>query len=137
MLAYAGAYLVGALVSYSMLRRVLGGLETPTLVRFLVRLLIAAALAAAARLGGRPGLQAWCRDRQAAAASGKVHALALLGVTGLVDVAVFLGARPADADHRGDRASSTLLTGASARSTPGHLTGRTTTMRQRTREGGT
>jgi putative peptidoglycan lipid II flippase len=89
-LAYAGAYLVGALVSYSLLRRTLGGLETPTLVRFLVRLLIAAALAAALAWAVDRGLQAWWGP-SGGPDGGKVHALAVLGITGLVDVAVFVG----------------------------------------------
>ena len=47
-LAYTCSYLVGAAVSYAVLRRTLGGLRTPTLVRFLVRLLLAAGVATAA-----------------------------------------------------------------------------------------
>ena len=47
-LAYGASYLVGSAVSYGMLARRLGGLETPTSVRFLVRLLIAAALSTTA-----------------------------------------------------------------------------------------
>jgi putative peptidoglycan lipid II flippase len=46
-LAYACSYLVGAVVSYTVLRRSLGGLRTPTLIRFLVRLLLAAGVATA------------------------------------------------------------------------------------------
>lgn len=46
-LAYGGAYAIGAVVSYLVLRRLLGGLQTPVLVRFLVRLLIAAGIATA------------------------------------------------------------------------------------------
>jgi putative peptidoglycan lipid II flippase len=42
--AYGASYAVGSGVSYLVLRRSLGGLETPTLVRFLVRLVIAACL---------------------------------------------------------------------------------------------
>jgi putative peptidoglycan lipid II flippase len=45
-LAYGASYLLGSAVSYAMLRRRLGGLETPHLVRFLIRLLIAAGFAA-------------------------------------------------------------------------------------------
>jgi putative peptidoglycan lipid II flippase len=41
-IAYGTSYVVGSVVSYAMLRGRLGGLQTPTLVRFLVRLLIAA-----------------------------------------------------------------------------------------------
>ncbi|NYD40001.1 murein biosynthesis integral membrane protein MurJ [Nocardioides panaciterrulae] len=39
--AYASSYAVGSVVSYSVLRRELGGLRTPTLVRFGVRMAIA------------------------------------------------------------------------------------------------
>ena len=39
-LAYTASYVVGSIVSYSVLRRRLGGLETPALVGFLVVLLI-------------------------------------------------------------------------------------------------
>ena len=39
--AYGASYLLGSAVSYLMLRNRLGGLETPELVRFLVRVLIA------------------------------------------------------------------------------------------------
>ncbi|MGB0101619.1 MAG: murein biosynthesis integral membrane protein MurJ [Nocardioides sp.] len=46
-LAYSASYLVGSLISYAVLRRLLGGLRTPTLVRFLLRLAIAAAAATA------------------------------------------------------------------------------------------
>ena len=42
-LAYTASYLVGAALSYAVLRRTLGGLETPQLVRFLSRMLLAAA----------------------------------------------------------------------------------------------
>jgi putative peptidoglycan lipid II flippase len=45
--AYGASYLVGSALSYAMLRHRLGGLETPRLVRFLVRLLLAAGIAAA------------------------------------------------------------------------------------------
>jgi putative peptidoglycan lipid II flippase len=41
-LAYVASYVLGSLVSYLMLRARLGGLQTPDLVRFLVRLLVAA-----------------------------------------------------------------------------------------------
>jgi putative peptidoglycan lipid II flippase len=84
-LAYAGSYLVGALSSYSMLRAVLGGLETPTLVRFLVRLLIAAGIATLLAWAVKQGLQeVWPPGH------GKVRALGVLAATGLVDIAVFL-----------------------------------------------
>ena len=86
MTAYAGSYLVGALVSYSLLRRVVGGLDTPLLVRFLVRL-AAGGRRWRPRSRGRvkQGLQAvWPPT------GGNVQALAVLVVTGLVDVGVFL-----------------------------------------------
>jgi putative peptidoglycan lipid II flippase len=83
--AYAGAYLVGALISYSLLRRVLGGLQTPRLLRFLVRLLIAAGAATAVAWAVKYGLQqVWPRE------GGQVQSAVVLGVTGLVDVTVFL-----------------------------------------------
>jgi putative peptidoglycan lipid II flippase len=44
-IAYGGSYALGAVCSYLLLRHVLGGLETPQLVRFLVRLLLAAGVA--------------------------------------------------------------------------------------------
>ncbi|GAB3198438.1 hypothetical protein GCM10027062_12610 [Nocardioides hungaricus] len=47
-LAYSASYVVGSVISYAVLRRLLGGLRTPALVRFLVRMLIAAGLATAA-----------------------------------------------------------------------------------------
>ncbi len=62
--AYLSSYAVGAAVSFVLLRRTVGGLQTPQLVRFLVRmaLVLAAAGAAAwsvelsmAGLGERPG----------------------------------------------------------------------------------
>jgi putative peptidoglycan lipid II flippase len=89
-LAYAGSYLVGAVVSYSLLRRTLGGLETPRLVRFLVRLLLAAGLAAALAWAIKLGVQqVW--GTAGGAEAGKLHAVVVLAVTGLVDVAVFVG----------------------------------------------
>jgi putative peptidoglycan lipid II flippase len=42
--AYTGSYLVGSLVSYLLLRSIVGGLDTALLVRFLVRLGLAAGL---------------------------------------------------------------------------------------------
>jgi putative peptidoglycan lipid II flippase len=47
-LAYAASYLVGALISYAVLRSSLGGLRSRRLLRFVVRLLVAAAVATAA-----------------------------------------------------------------------------------------
>jgi putative peptidoglycan lipid II flippase len=42
--AYTASYAVGSLVSYVVLRRLAGGLETPRLVRFLVRIALATAV---------------------------------------------------------------------------------------------
>lgn len=47
-LAYTASYLVGAVISYAVLHRLVGGLRTSRLVRFLVRALIAAAISTAA-----------------------------------------------------------------------------------------
>ncbi|HET9421411.1 MAG TPA: murein biosynthesis integral membrane protein MurJ [Nocardioides sp.] len=47
-LAYTAAYAVGSLVSYTVLRARLGGLETPQLFQFLARLALAVAVATAA-----------------------------------------------------------------------------------------
>ena len=83
--AYAGSYLVGALVSYSLLRQILGGLDTPLLVRFLVRLLLAAGIATAVAWAVKQGLQAvW------PVTGGNLQAFLVLAATGLVDVGVFL-----------------------------------------------
>jgi putative peptidoglycan lipid II flippase len=62
--AYLASYAVGAGVSFVLLRRTVGGLQTPQLVRFLVRMLLVLAAAGAAAalvewglsgLGERPG----------------------------------------------------------------------------------
>ena len=46
-IAYGASYVLGSAISYGMLRGRLGGLETPALMQFLVRLLIAAGLSTA------------------------------------------------------------------------------------------
>lgn len=84
-LAYIGAYAVGAAVSYAFLRHLLGGLHTGTLVRFLVRLLAATGVAAAVAWGVRYGITtAW------PGGDGKVQALATLLVVVPVDVVIFV-----------------------------------------------
>ncbi|CAI9402744.1 murein biosynthesis integral membrane protein MurJ [Nocardioides sp. T2.26MG-1] len=50
-LAYTASYLVGAAISYAVLHRLVGGLRTDRLVRFLVRTAIAAGLSTAAAAG--------------------------------------------------------------------------------------
>ena len=84
-LAYIGAYAVGAAVSYALLRHLLGGLHTGRLVRFLVRLLAATGVAAAVAWGVRYGVAtAW------PGGDGKVQALASLVAVVLVDVVIFV-----------------------------------------------
>ncbi|MGI9156400.1 MAG: murein biosynthesis integral membrane protein MurJ [Marmoricola sp.] len=82
-LAYSGAYAVGAVVSFAVLSRLVGGLQERQLVRFLVRLLIAAGIAAGAGWLGRYGVH------HLLAGDGKAVALLALAVTGLVDLVVF------------------------------------------------
>jgi putative peptidoglycan lipid II flippase len=83
--AYAGAYGIGALLSYLLLRSVVGGLETPQLIRFLVRTLFAAGLAGAAAWGWRVLLVTfWGADE------GKVMSVTLLASATAVDLIVFL-----------------------------------------------
>lgn len=83
--AYLGAYAVGATVSYLVLRRTLGGLETPRLVGFAGRLLVAAAVATAVAWAAQAGLDAVWAD-----GDDKVRAVTGLAVVGLVDVAAYL-----------------------------------------------
>jgi putative peptidoglycan lipid II flippase len=83
--AYIGAYAVGAALSYAVLRRLLGGLETPLLVRFAAKLVVAAAAAALVAWAAGLGLDAlWPGE------DGKVRALVVLGVVATVDGVAFL-----------------------------------------------
>ena len=69
--AYAGAYAVGAVASYLLLRHVLGGLETPQLLRFLLRLAVATGGAVAVGWAVRAGLEAvWSGDSKVQALTG-------------------------------------------------------------------
>ncbi|MBO0844617.1 MAG: murein biosynthesis integral membrane protein MurJ [Nocardioides sp.] len=83
-LAYGASYLIGSVISYAVLSRRLGGLQTNGLVRFLVRLFVAAVVAAAVTyyIG------------QALPGSGDdvthLEAAFRLVVLGAVDVALFL-----------------------------------------------
>lgn len=71
--AYGGAYAVGATGSYLLLRHVLGGLQTPRLLRFLARLAVATAGAAALGWSVRAGLEAvWPGDLKVQALTGVV-----------------------------------------------------------------
>ncbi|HEX3930335.1 MAG TPA: murein biosynthesis integral membrane protein MurJ [Nocardioides sp.] len=83
-IAYGASYLLGSVTSYAMLRRRLGGLETPRLVRFGVRLLIAAGVAA--------GITAVLRHLLPGGGDDVSHVLAALRVVvlGAVDVVLFV-----------------------------------------------
>ncbi|MDN4172290.1 murein biosynthesis integral membrane protein MurJ [Nocardioides sp. SOB77] len=85
-LAYAAAYLVGAVLSYLVLRSRLGGLRTPTLVRFLVRMVLAVALST-----GAAWLASRLLDLVGEEPSYPVAVLRAVVVV-LVDVAVFVAA---------------------------------------------
>ncbi len=78
-LAYCGAYLVGAVGSYLLLRHVLGGLETPVLVRFLVRLVVAVGAAGLVGWGVRALVVALLPGDGKAAAAVSVIAVTLAG----------------------------------------------------------
>jgi len=86
--AWLSSYVVGSALSYAVLRRTLGGLQTPALVRFLVRMVIACAGA---------GLAAWAVE-QALAGLGEQPGILLSllrgGLAGLAGgVVLFLIAR--------------------------------------------
>ncbi len=82
--AYGLAYVVGATVSFSVLRRRVGGLEVARLVRFGARLLLVVALSTAA---------AWLAALALGGLGEQPHPVVSVGrggVVGVVDVAVFL-----------------------------------------------
>jgi putative peptidoglycan lipid II flippase len=83
-IAYGSSYVLGSAVSYLLLRGRLGGLETPTLVRFVVRVLVAAGVSAAIAWGLGQLLPGRTDDVS--------HVLAAFRVVllGGVDLAVFL-----------------------------------------------
>ncbi len=84
-LAYVGAYAVGAAVSYGLLRYLLGGLETGTTLRFLVRLVLAAGIAAALAWAFRYGVtQVWPSSES------RIRALVVGSLVAVVDAALFL-----------------------------------------------
>ena len=102
-IAYAGSYLVGAAhLVLAARRHVLGGLETPRLLRFLVRLLIAAGIADGRRLGrSRCGLQQVWPRRTAGRSQSVVRPRHHRRWSTWL---VFLGRWPGcTADHRGDQ----------------------------------
>ena len=86
MLSYAGAYAVGAVSSYSLLRHLLGGLRTPALVRFLVRMLLSAGPAALAAWATAWALHAGLGDTL----DSKLGSVLFLAAVGLVDGVVYL-----------------------------------------------
>ena len=83
-IAFACSYAVGAATSYVMLSRTIGSLDGRRLVRFLVRLVIAVGISAAAAWGLREGMGELLPDE------GKLNAVLTLAVVGLV----FLGDLP-------------------------------------------
>jgi putative peptidoglycan lipid II flippase len=83
--AYTAAYAVGAAISYAVLRRLLGGLSTPTLLRFLARLLVAAGLATVAAGG-----VAYLLDELDGDPS-RLVAVGVLALVGTVDLLFFIG----------------------------------------------
>ena len=85
-LSYAGAYAVGAVASYSLLRHLLGGLRTPTLVRFGVRLLLSAGPAALAAWGTAWALHTGLGD----SLDSKPGSVLFLVAVGLVDAVAYL-----------------------------------------------
>ena len=83
-LAYAGAYLVGALLSIVQLNGMVGGLDGARTLRFLVRLVIATAIATGVAVLLRLGLH------EILPGTGKAEVVIRLAVIGLVDLAVIV-----------------------------------------------
>ncbi|WP_193604985.1 murein biosynthesis integral membrane protein MurJ [Nocardioides dongkuii] len=81
---YSAAYLVGSVISYTVLARVLGGLESRVLVRFLVRLGVTVAVSTAVAGG------AYAVGQALLGAPTYLEALLRAGVVTALDVAVFL-----------------------------------------------
>jgi putative peptidoglycan lipid II flippase len=87
-IAYACSYAVGAVTSYAVLSRTVGGLDGRRLVRFLLRLVVAVGISAAAAWGLRELMV------ELVPGDGKLHAVLDLAVVGLGFLAVYLaGAR--------------------------------------------
>jgi putative peptidoglycan lipid II flippase len=84
-LAYTGAYAVGAAVSFAVLRRQLGGLRVSHMVRFLVRAGLAALLAT-----GVAAALLWSLGELLGEERGKLEAVLVLAVVGGVHLLVFV-----------------------------------------------
>ncbi|WP_235537193.1 murein biosynthesis integral membrane protein MurJ [Nocardioides sp. Soil805] len=85
-LAWLASYVVGSAISYTVLRRTLGGLGTPALVRFLIRMVIACAGAALAAWGVEQALAGLGEE------PGILLSLLRGGLAGLAGCLVLLGA---------------------------------------------
>jgi putative peptidoglycan lipid II flippase len=85
-LAWLASYAVGSAISYTVLRRTLGGLDTPALLRFLVRMVLACAVAALAAWGVERALSGLGEE------PGIVLSLLRGGLAGLAGALVLLGA---------------------------------------------
>jgi len=83
-IAYACSYAVGAVTSYVLLSRTVGGLAGRRLVRFLVRLVIALGISAAAAWGLRELMV------ELVPGTGKLHAVLDLAVVGVGFFAIYL-----------------------------------------------
>ena len=83
-MAYACSYAVGAVTSYVVLSRTVGGLDGARLGRFAVRLLLVAAVTGAVGLGAREVVHAVVPGR------GTLTAVVDLGVVGVVFLATYL-----------------------------------------------
>ncbi len=84
-IAYACAYAVGAVTSYALLSRQVGGLDGRRLVRFLVRVVLAVGVSGAAAWGLREGMT------ELVPSEGKASALLDLAVVGTVFLGLYLG----------------------------------------------
>ena len=82
-LAYSGAYAVGAVLSFVLLSRLVGGLEEARLARFMARLVVAAVVSAALAFAARAGVHL------ALGEDGKLAAVVALAIAGLVDLLAF------------------------------------------------
>jgi putative peptidoglycan lipid II flippase len=83
-LAYTAAYAVGSLLSYAVLRGRLGGLESPALLGFLGRLVVAVAFSTTVALLVASGLHAWVEEPH------WLVAAAIAGVVTVVDGVLFV-----------------------------------------------